>query len=179
MRGACVTMEGLRGRAVIICPRLPERNPIEALRRRFDPLVDVIRAHITLVFPFESDLAPDDLRAHIADAVRGIGPFPIRLAGITGSDGRFLFVNVKRGNDALIELQDRLYTGPLLRYRTLTFTFAPHVTVGRLPTDEAFAAALAAAVAEAPIDIETSATSLVVYAANSHGSGAIETELRL
>lgn len=171
-------IDALRGRAVIICPLLPESNPIDALRRRFDPLFDIIPAHITLVFPFESDLAPDELRAHIKGAVRGVGPFPIRLAGITGVDGRFLFLNVVRGHAALIELHDRLYTGPLLPHLTLAFTFAPHVTIGRLPTPEAFEAALRAATAT-PIDVETSATSVIVYNANVGGGGALESEVAL
>jgi 2'-5' RNA ligase len=172
-------VDALRGRAVIICPPLSEPNPIAALRRRFDPLVDLIPAHITLVFPFESELTPFELRTHIEDAVRGgPGPFPIRLGGISGSDGRFLFVNVKRGNDALIELHDRLYSGPLLAHQSLAFTFAPHVTVGRLPTLEAFEAALAAAAA-VPISVETSATSVVVYTANLDGTGALESEVPL
>jgi 2'-5' RNA ligase len=170
--------DALRGRAIIICPVLPVANPVDALRRRFDPLVEVIPAHITLVFPFESELAPDALRAHIEGAVRGVGPFPIRLRAISGVEGRYVFLHVEQGNAALIELHDRLYTGPLLQYLTTAFTYIPHVTLGRLPTPEALDAALLVAGAT-PIDIETSATSLVVFNATTDSAHTFETEISL
>jgi hypothetical protein len=66
----------------------------------------VVPAHITLVFPFESPLGTDELRAHIERMVQGIGPFPLCLAGVTGMNAEYLFLNVKRANDALIELHD-------------------------------------------------------------------------
>ncbi|HLZ29209.1 MAG TPA: 2'-5' RNA ligase family protein [Chloroflexota bacterium] len=172
-------LDSLRGRAVIICPPLPEPNRIGALRRRFDPLAEVIPAHITLVFPFESDLAADDLRAHVEAAVRGVGPFPIRLRGVTPIESRYLFLLVERGDADLIELHDRLYTGPLLPYLSAAFTFVPHVTIGRLPTPDALAEALEVATAGTPIDVETRATSVVVVRATADGGPTIETEIPL
>lgn len=56
-----------------------------------------------------------------------------------------MFLNVKRGNDQLIALHDRLYTGLLAPYRSLRHTFVPRMTVGRLVDPAAFAAALDAA----------------------------------
>src|ERR1700687_6409534 len=100
---------GMRGRAVVIFPQLPEPDRVASLRRRFDPLVDVIAAHITLVFPFESDLTLADLRDHVADAVRGVEPFPIRLEGITGVQDTYLFLNVTRGEAGVVEAYKRLY----------------------------------------------------------------------
>ena len=113
------------------------------------------------------------MRAHVEDAVRGIGPFAIRLLGVTGVEGRFVFVNVAQGRETLIELHDRLYTGPLLPHDDFPFTYEPHVTVGRLQTPEAFEDALAVATAAA-IDIATSATSVLVFSARPDGTGAIE-----
>jgi hypothetical protein len=67
------------------------------------------------VFPFDSELPTGQLRDHVQSCVAGLAPFPVRLSQVTGSEGEYLFLNIKRGNDELIALHDRLYTGPLER----------------------------------------------------------------
>lgn len=129
-------------RAIVVFPIFKELHLIRQLRRQFDPLANNIEPHITLVFPFESSLSAEHLQTHIRQAVQGIGPFPIQLHGITGSDGEYLFLNVKRGNDQLIELHDRLYSGALAVYLSEEHTFIPHLTVGRLKNKAAFLGAL-------------------------------------
>src|SRR6266542_6694494 len=103
----------LRGRAIVLFLPEPQPDEVVTLRRRFDPLFGIIGAHVTLVFPFQGELAAEELRVHVEHAVGGVGPVAVRLAGITGADTQYLFLNVKRGNDAIIELHDRLYSGPL------------------------------------------------------------------
>src|SRR5712692_8482767 len=110
---------GMRGRAVVIFPPLPEPDPVASLRRRFDPLVDVIAAHITVVFPFDSDLDLAELRDHVARAARGCEPFPIRLQGITSVQDSYLFLNVTLGKERLVELYERPFSGPLQPYRSV------------------------------------------------------------
>jgi hypothetical protein len=43
-------------RAIVIFPKFENVYPIEQLRKQFDPLARTIEPHITVVFPFESDL---------------------------------------------------------------------------------------------------------------------------
>lgn len=111
-------------------------------------------------------------------AVAGSGPFPIRLAGITGSEGEYLLLNVKRGNDAIVELHDRLYAGPLRRHLSREHTFTPHVTVGRLSTQAAFRSALDEATA-LDVDISTVAAAVSVYRDGGNGSRPHEFEVGL
>jgi 2'-5' RNA ligase len=130
-------------RAIVIAPRFERVERIAELRRAYDPLAFVVPPHITLVFPFSSDLTTAALAAHVTTAVAGIAPFPIELRGVTGDADEHLFLTVKRGNDDIIALHDRLYTGPLAPFRSLRHTFVPHLTVGRLERPAAFAVALA------------------------------------
>jgi len=132
-------------RAILTFPRFEGLHLIEQLRRQFDPLALAIAPHITLMFPFESDVSVRRLQAHVRQAVRDVGPFAVQLHGITGSEGEYLFLNVKRGNDRLIELHDRLYSGLFAVHLSLAHTFVPHLTVGRLSNRAAFLAALEAA----------------------------------
>lgn len=130
-------------RAIVIAPEFQRVERIVELRRAYDPLAFAMPPHITLVFPFESDLTTAALATHIATAVAGIPPFPIALRDVTGDGDEYLFLNVKRGNDDIIALHDQLYTGPLAPFRSLRHTFVPHLTVGRLERPAAFGVALA------------------------------------
>jgi 2'-5' RNA ligase len=123
-------------RVIAIFPYVPDTSPIHVLRQRFDPLAALVPPHITLVFPFESELTSEHLREHILQAVADIRTFPVRLANVTGAEGEYLFLNVKQGNDDLIALHDWLYMGPLAGFLSPHHTYAPHMTVGRL-TDPA------------------------------------------
>jgi 2'-5' RNA ligase len=95
-----------------------------------------------VIAPFGRALPADHLLAHIRAAVRGVAPFPVELRGITGAEGAYLCPGVQRGNDALVDLHDQLYSGPLAAYRSREHTFVPHLTVGRIGSPAAFRAAL-------------------------------------
>lgn len=94
-------------RAIVVFPSLDDLQPILPFRRRWDPLAELVPPHLTLVFPFNDPIAPVELRAHVAEVVRDFEPFAVRLSGVTGSEGEYLFLNVKQGNDTLIALHDR------------------------------------------------------------------------
>lgn len=136
-------MGEIASRAIVIFPQFERIERIAELRRAYDPLAFTVPPHITLVFPFESELALDALAAHVAAAVEGIAPFPVELRGITGDQDEYLFLNVKRGNDIIVALHDRFYTGPLAPFLSPRHTFVPHLTVGRLERPAAFSVALA------------------------------------
>ncbi len=129
-------------RAIVAFPKIEPIAVIQRLREMYDPLTASIAPHMTLVFPFESALTTDELAEHVSQAVAGFEPFSLRLQGITGQEGEYLFLNVKRGNDQIIELHDRLYSGPLASFYRAEFTYVPHLTVGRLPDSDTFRAAL-------------------------------------
>jgi 2'-5' RNA ligase len=126
-------------RSIVLLPSFSNISVIEGIREKYDPLAKCVPPHITLVFPFESDLTEEALKAHLADALKGVQKFPVLLRGITGDfrDG-YLFLNVKRGNDQIIELHDRLYAGVLEPFLVRKATYCPHLTVGRLLDPLAF-----------------------------------------
>ena len=130
-------------RAIVLFPKFDNIDAIQAVRKRFDPLAGYIAPHITLVFPFESALSTEELREHIARALQGVKRFSVQLRGITGDfrDG-YLFLNVKRGNDSIIDLHDRLYQGTLEPFLFRKVTHCPHITVGRLEQQTEFDQAL-------------------------------------
>lgn len=130
-------------RAIVLFPKFNNIDAIQAIRERFDPLANYIAPHITIVFPFESELSTVELREHLAYVLEGVKKFNVRLNGITGDfrDG-YLFLNVKQGNDAIIDLHDRLYSGVLEGFLFRKVTFCPHMTVGRVEEKTEFEKAL-------------------------------------
>lgn len=59
-------------------------------------------------------------------------PFEVTFAGISGSDGCYLRYDIKQGNDTLIAMHDKLYSGALSCYLDIMQSFQPHLTVGRI-----------------------------------------------
>jgi 2'-5' RNA ligase len=120
-------------RAIILLPGFDNINNIKRIREKYDPLANCIDPHITIVFPFDSDISTDDLKLHLNKVLKGTKKFNVQLSGFTGDfrDG-YLFLNVKKGNDSIIELHDKLYSGILERFLFRKVTYCPHLTVGRL-----------------------------------------------
>lgn len=137
LRGDCVL------RAIHIFPAFENIDSINMLRASYDPLANFIPPHITLVFPFESgEISSDGLTAHVQEATADLRPFSVALRGVTGAEGGYLFLNVKIGNDHIIQLHDRLYSGILRPYLYRHLTYVPHLTVGRIQDPGEFEAAL-------------------------------------
>ncbi|WP_242863234.1 2'-5' RNA ligase family protein [Caloranaerobacter ferrireducens] len=130
--------EKMMKRSIIIFPKFRNLEKIEEIRKKYDPLYNCIKPHITVVFPFESNIKTEELEKHVKQALKGIKPFKIRLKGITGTTDNYLFLNIKEGNDKIIEIHDKLYTGILEKFLYRKITYIPHITVGKVEDVEEF-----------------------------------------
>ena len=118
---------------MILFPQFNNIEVIKNIRGKYDPLANCIAPHISIVFPFESNMPSIKLKEHINEALKGIKKFNIQLKDITGDfrDG-YLFLNVKKGNDQVIKLHDKLYSGILRSFLYKKITYCPHLTLGRV-----------------------------------------------
>lgn len=130
-------------RAVILFPRFGNNDVIKDIREKYDPLAKCISPHITIIFPFDSDIKTEELKMHFSKELKGVKKFSVRLKGFTGDfrEG-YLFLNLKKGNDSIIELHDKLYSGILENFLFKKVTYCPHLTVGRLEDQTEFDKAL-------------------------------------
>jgi len=126
-------------RAIILVPNFNNMNRIKRIREQYDPLANYIAPHITVVFPFDSEISTEELSVQFKQALKGVKKFQVQLSGFTGDfrDG-YLFLNVKWGNDSIIELHDKLYSGILESFLFRKITYCPHLTVGRLQQSAEF-----------------------------------------
>ena len=121
---------GQRQYAVVIYLPRPLEEIIAPLRERFDPEYNLISAHISLVFPFESARTLDELSEIVRAETEQLESLKIQL----GSIGDFypvapiIFWHVKK-SDVLLRLHKQLYArlGLPLPYKE----FVPHVTVAK------------------------------------------------
>lgn len=123
-------------RCVHIFPKFKEADLIHEIREKYDYLHKYIEPHITLVFPFESDIPTDLVIEDIHSSLKTTHPFKVVGKGIEGVDshGYYLFLNIDEGCEIIKKLHYSLYKGLLEEYQsdwTKDGTFKPHVTIGR------------------------------------------------
>ncbi|MEY8354341.1 2'-5' RNA ligase family protein [Lachnospiraceae bacterium 54-53] len=70
-------------RTIMIFPEFDNINIINSIRKKYDPLADFVLPHITLVFPFESNLTNEDLHAHLKRRLSDVHPFRIESEGFS------------------------------------------------------------------------------------------------
>jgi|SRR6185503_11137544 len=101
---------------------------INQLRNKYDPQVELIQPHITLMFPLSID--EETLVNHLRAVVSNRHQFPIHLKGLDKSWDHYLFLLVDEGKDALADLHAQIYTGLLTDLRQMNLAYVPHVTLG-------------------------------------------------
>ena len=124
--------------AVVAYPTLTDadRDWIESVRARHDPLADVIAAHVTLAFPAVA--YPTAVVRDAAGAASTWGPVPFVIgAARAGSDavngGAHVFLVLDEGREVIAALHGRLYEGALAPHRRPDIPFIPHITIAAHP----------------------------------------------
>jgi 2'-5' RNA ligase len=132
----------MKKRTIMIFPQFENIHIIDGIREKYDPLADHVRPHITLVFPFESDLTSIELKEHLAKVLAGICPFRLTMDDIIKIDsfsGMYLFLTVNEGIEDIKKLSSKLYTGILEPYKPEWLnerTFLPHITIGKFTSKD-------------------------------------------
>jgi 2'-5' RNA ligase len=116
--------------ALVHYPKL-RNEKVEKFRKKYDPLVDIIEPHITLIFPLPANqIDESQLVDHINKTLSKWRPFDIHMTGLKKSWDCCLFLLIKEGGNSIIKLHDELYTGILAKYLRKDIEFIPHITLG-------------------------------------------------
>ena len=123
-------------RTIMIFPEFENIGFINELRNKYDPLADKVHPHITLVFPFESDLTTSEVYRAIDNCLSTMQPFQIEARELSTS-GRWLFIDIKNGTDVLSSVHNALYENGFSKYKPVWLReYKPHITVGVFGTKE-------------------------------------------
>ena len=113
-----------------------ESEALNNFRRKYDPWVDLIKDHLTLIFPIADSIDLDNLVNHIQDIITDKKPFDIHISGLEKSWDNFLLLTLKEGKNDVIRLHDQLYTGLLAPYLRTDIQFIPHIGLGLFVKDD-------------------------------------------
>lgn len=130
-------------RTIMIFPEFENMEIIDEIREKYDPLAQLVRPHITLVFPFENQMSNNDIANILAERLKNIHPFELVLNGVSKQEDRFgnyLFLDVKEGSAEICTIHNILYENEF-RTHNLGLGYMPHMTVGKLQTVEELNAA--------------------------------------
>ncbi len=127
-------------RTIMIFPEFENMFIIDEIREKYDPLAQLVKPHVTLVFTFESDLSPEELKTHLTTKLSDIECFELSMDKIVKVDndlGKFLFLLLDKGRDQVKKISSKLYTGILEAYKPMWLnedTYLPHMTLGHFST---------------------------------------------
>ena len=122
----------MKERTIMIFPKFSNTRIIDDIRTKYDPLADKVLPHITLIFPFKSDLSTKEIERWLDTALQNIKPFEIELQGISKQEdkfGNYLSLNINKGTDKIKQIHELLLASTKLDY-----PYTPHMTVGKLQT---------------------------------------------
>ncbi len=121
-------------RTIMIFPQFENMEVIDLIRKKYDSLVELVKPHITIVFPFESKMTNEEIAAILDNRLQEIGPFILKMQGISkveDSFGNYLFLNVIEGGETIIKLHNLLYENEFSHW-DLKLRYIPHMTIGKL-----------------------------------------------
>lgn len=125
-------------RTIMIFPEFENIEIIDSIRKKYDPLADLVRPHITIVFPFESRMSNKELSEILENRLKSVKAFKIKLQGISRQEdtfGNYLFLDVLQGQEEICAIHRMLYDNEFKEY-DLGRQYVPHMTIGKLPTVE-------------------------------------------
>lgn len=125
-------------RTIMIFPEFENIDVINSIRKKYDPLADLVLPHITLAFPFDSELTNEELNLYLKECLSNIQPFKVELAGFSKQEdkyGNYLFLNVVQGTEVIKNIHDMLYRDKLKQF-DVGCDYVPHMTVGKVSSKE-------------------------------------------
>lgn len=115
--------------ALVHFPNIDTSN-IDKFRRKYDPTIDLIEPHITVLFPVPDTVGEKALVEHINHVLEIWVPFHIHIQGFHKSWDYWLFLTMKEGGADVMRLNREIYTGILAPYRKNDIEFIPHIGLG-------------------------------------------------
>jgi 2'-5' RNA ligase len=102
---------------------------LDDFRNKYDPKASLVKAHATLIFPFEySDM--QILDDHLIDISNNIKIFDFSITSYSISFDNLIFLDFKLGLESIKKLHKNLYTKNLAKFLRNDLTFKPHITIG-------------------------------------------------
>lgn len=125
-------------RTIMIFPEFENMEIIDNIRNQYDPFAKLVRPHITLIFPFKSQMNNEELTRILNIRLMSVKSFELKLGGISKQEnvfGKYLFLDVLQGTEELCSIHQILYDNEFKKF-DLGLPYLPHMTIGKLSTTQ-------------------------------------------
>lgn len=125
-------------RTIMIFPEFEKMDIIDRIRDKFDPLAQLVRPYITLVFPFENEMSNEEIEEILIKRLHNVNPFEIVLKGISlqvDKYGNALFLDVQKGAEDICYIHEVLCKNEFKQFDS-DIIFKPHTTIGKFQTEK-------------------------------------------
>lgn len=119
-------------RDILIFPSFKNINLIEDIRRKYDPLYNLVAPHITLAFPFSDEMTNEYLISKLTNLLKILKPFEASFKGISISKDKYIFLNQIQGIETVKKLHCLIYQNILPTHLHSEIEYIPHITLGKL-----------------------------------------------
>jgi len=99
-------------------------------RRKYDPTVDLMEDHISIIFPIPDEISERQISTHIDGILTPWKPFKVHINGYVKSWDHWLFLTLGEGNEKVNRLFKEMFTGILKPYLRSDLPFLPHISAG-------------------------------------------------
>lgn len=120
-------------RVILVEPEIDDSEGIIKIFNKFNLDSKFVNLHISLVFPFDSNLETDKMSSIFKNVLSKYKSLNVRLRGLTVShekNDNFLFLNVDENRDILKQMSKDLYDS-LGDCTKLKGKYIPHITLGK------------------------------------------------
>jgi len=123
-------------RCIHLFPRFKNAALIDEIRAKYDCLYSAIEPHITMAFPFISDIDGRDIENELRRICELQTNFDIRTSGLDAQRGEenIISLNISAGYESICDLHYKMHEGILHKFQTewtIKKIYRPHITVGR------------------------------------------------
>ena len=107
-----------------------DKNQINNFRKKYDPYINLIDAHITIIFPVPGSVTKDQLINHINKILQNWKSFDIHIKDTEKAWDHWMFLLLEKGNTEINKLHDELYSGMLKPFLRKDIKYIPHIAIG-------------------------------------------------
>lgn len=123
--------KGLRD--ILIIPEMDDVSLIQDIREEYDELAHIVPPHITLAFPFDSEITNGELDEKLKKILSGYKEFDIVLSGLSyhyDEHARvyYMYLDVTHGCDTIYEISKKIYSE--IFNMEVPEKYVPHITLG-------------------------------------------------
>ena len=123
----------MKERDILIFPKFDNIDKIQKIREKNDRLYDKIMPHITIVFPFLSEMSNSEISLRLENLVSNFGKFKVDCRGVSLSNDNYIFLNCTEGEGEghIVKLHDEIYSKIFPLYLREDIPYIPHITLGQ------------------------------------------------